>query len=226
MQKRQGFENGRGVLDPKLPVDIGAMTQRRRIVEAMIDSCAAKTYAGTTISDIVSGASISRTTFYKRFADKRACFDAAVDHCVEVLEEVAASHSGADSPPQALREATAALLALMAAKPALTQFAVGEAVAVEPAVIERFGAIAIPALEGLWERAGGSTRRHADPRLALGRVQVLIFDQLTSGGAAELPSLLLEVLYLVLLPFAGHDEALRQSRLAAEPGSDKLGAPR
>ena len=57
----------------------------------MIESCAEKTYAATTIADIVASARISRTTFYKHFADKRECFDAAIDYCIGELEGVAAS---------------------------------------------------------------------------------------------------------------------------------------
>ena len=83
MRKQGGSENSRSVLEPTLPVDLSAQQQRRKIVEAMIASVAEKTYAGTTISDIVSRAAVSRTTFYKRFGDKRACFDAALEQVRE-----------------------------------------------------------------------------------------------------------------------------------------------
>lgn len=222
MQKRSGSESGRGVLDPTLPVDLGAVTQRQRILDAMIESCAAKSYAATTISDVVSGASISRTTFYKRFPDKRACFEAAVDHCLELLQATAAeSHSEQDSPPQAVRRATAAVLELLAKRPDVAQVVTAEALSVDPAIVERYRELVLPAVEGLWERAGLSPGRHADPRLAVGRIQVLMLDQMTSGGTSGLPDLLPEVIYLLLLPFAGHDEALAQSRLAGEPSVDR-----
>jgi AcrR family transcriptional regulator len=217
MQKRSGSESVRGVLDPTLPEDLGALSQRQRIVDAMIASCAEKSYAATTISDVVSRASISRTTFYKRFPDKRACFEAAIDHCLELLEDAAAeSHSEQDPPSLAVRRATAAVLELLAAQPNVAQVVVAEALSVDPAVVERYRALVLPAVEALWLRAGKTSGRRADPRLAIGRIQVLILDRMTSGGAAGLPNLLPEVVYLVLLPFAGHDEALRQSRLAGE----------
>jgi AcrR family transcriptional regulator len=217
MQKRSGSESVRGVLDPTLPEDLGALSQRQRIVDAMIASCAEKSYAATTISDVVSRASISRTTFYKRFPDKRACFEAAIDHCLELLEEAAAaSHSEEDSPSQAVCRATAAVLELLAARPDVAQVVVAEALSVDPAVVERYRALVLPAVETLWLRAGKTSGLRADPRLAIGRIQVLILDRMTSGAAAGLPTLLPEVVYLLLLPFAGHDEALRQSRLASE----------
>lgn len=182
----------------------------------MIESCAVKTYAATTIGDIVGRASISRTTFYKRFADKRECFDAALDYCVEELRDAARdAHGDGDSPPEAVRKAVAASLALLASRPALAQLVMCEAVTVEPAVIERYRRILIPAIEGLWVAAGIPPSSHTDPRLAFGRAQVLIFSQIAAGRTAALSRLLPQVTYLAVLPFAGHAEALRQSRLAA-----------
>src|SRR5690242_8847608 len=125
--------------------------QRRRIVVAMIDSCAEKTCAATTIGDVVAAAHISRTTFYREFDDKRGCFDAALDYCIDELTAAAAAACSGDEPPaQAVREATAAVLELLAARPQLAHLLVGEAVAVEPAVVERYRQLVVPALARLW----------------------------------------------------------------------------
>ena len=212
----------RNVLDPTVPIDVGVLSQRRRIVEAMIESCAEKTYAATTIGDIVGRASISRTTFYKRFSDKRECFETALDCCIEELAAVARrSHSASDSPPEAVRKVAAATLELMAAKPALAQFVMGEAAAVEPTVVGRYRRIVIPAVEKLWGVTAEPREFHTDPLLAFGRAQVLIYNQIIAGRTAGLPELLPEIVYLALLPLAGHEEALKESRLSAgDTGSD------
>jgi AcrR family transcriptional regulator len=225
MQRQGSSETVPSVLEPTIPVDIGAQSQRRRIIDALIDSCAEKTYPATTIADIVRRASISRTTFYKRFPDKRGCFDAALDFCVEELRAAAiSSHSSADSPADAVRKATAAMLELMAANPALAQLTLGEAAAVEPAVIERYRMILIPAVERLWTAAGEPRRSHSDPRLAFGRAQVLIFNQVATGRTGELPELLPEIVYISVLPFAGHEVAKEQARLAGR-GTGSEGRP-
>ena len=203
------------MLEPTVPVDVGALSQRQRIVEAMISSCAEKSYAATTIADIVSGASISRTTFYKRFEGKRECFDAALDACIEDLSAAAASaHAADDAPAEAVRKAAAAMLELMAARPAVAQIVMGEAVSVEPAVVERYRKLLIPALQGLWG-AAGQTDAHTDPRLAFGRAQVLIYNQVLAGSVERLPELLPEIVYIGILPFAGHETALAEARLAS-----------
>src|SRR5215218_4732482 len=213
MQKQRGTETVRSVLEPTTPVDVGILWQQRRIVDAMIESCAEKTYAATTIADIVSRASISRTTFYKRFEGKRECFDAALDWCLGELREAASSsHSPDDLPPQAIRKAVAAMLELMAAQPALAQLVVGEAVAVDPTVAKRYRDFLIPAYERLWGDAA-TGQVHTDPRLSFGRAQVLVYNQILAGRTAELPQLLPDLVYIALLPFAGHEEALEQARL-------------
>lgn len=211
------------VLRPTTPPDIGERSQRRRIVDAIIDSCAEKTYAATTITDIVARAHISRTTFYKHFEDKRACFDAAIDHCIEQLAEVAtAAHAAEEEPPDAIRKSTAAVLEALAARPGLAQLLTGDAMAVDPSVIERYRKATIPAIEALWARAGEPPACHSDPRLAFGRGQVLILNQIATGDADRLLELLPEVVYLAVSPFGGHDEAIRQSQMAKESAPESV----
>ena len=223
MQKHRSSETPGSVLYPTTPRDIGHQTQRQRIIDAIIESCAEKTYAATTITDIVGRAKISRTTFYKQFEDKRACFDAAVEHCIERLQEVAASaHSPEDAPADAVRQAASAVLEALAARPGLAQMLTGDAVAVDPMVVEAYRRATIPALEALWERDGVKLEPHTDPRLAFGQAQVLILNQIATGKADRLPELLPEITYLAVSPYGGHEEAVRQSNLAGD--SEKRGA--
>jgi AcrR family transcriptional regulator len=215
MQKHQSSGSGSSVLSPTVPADIGETSQRQRIIEAMIDSCAEKTYAATTITDIVGRARISRTTFYKRFGDKRACFGATVDFCLAELQDAAReAYSPADAPPEAVRRATAAILAEMAARPAMAQLLTGDAVSVDPGVVLRYRKILIPALEGLWASAGRPTTSYIDPALAFSRAQLLVFNQTATGPSDDLLALLPDIVYLAVAPFGGHEEALAQARLA------------
>lgn len=205
--------------------DLGSADQRRRIVDAMIDSCAEKTYAATTITDIVARAHISRTTFYKQFDDKRACFDAAIADCIEQLQAVAAAaHSGEDEPADAVRKATSAVIEALAERPGLAQLLTGDAIAVDPRVIECYRKATIPALEAQWVRRDGSAETHSDPRLAFGKAQVLILNQIAIGKTDRLPELLPELVYLAVSPFGGHEEALHQAQLAGESATSDVGA--
>ncbi|MFL5872561.1 MAG: TetR/AcrR family transcriptional regulator [Solirubrobacterales bacterium] len=202
---------------PTISADIANQSQRQRIVDAIVESCAEKTYAATTISDIVARAHISRTTFYKHFDDKRACFDAALDHCLAELQEIAAdSHTDADPPADAARKAATAVLETLAARPGLAQLVTGDAIALQPKVVERYRQATVPALEGLWRRNGGTPQAHTDARLAFGQAQVLILNQIAIGEADHLPDLRGEIVYLAVSSYGGHEEALEQARIARE----------
>lgn len=222
MRKQSSSETGSSALALKTPTDVAEASQRHRIVEAMIASCAEKGYGGTTIGDIVGRARISRTTFYKRYGDKRTCFGAAVDFCVEELRRTASeARSPGDPPPRAVRKATGAILEAMAARPAVAQLLCADAAAVEPAVVDRYRRLVIPALEGLWDAAAAPRRSQLDPGLAFGRAQLLILSQIAAGKSSQLPDLLPEIVYLAIAPFAGHHAALEQVRLAAQPTDDR-----
>lgn len=228
MQKHRGSETRVSILQPTTPPDIAYHAQRKRIVDAMIESCAEKTYAATTITDIVSRARISRTTFYKQFEDKRTCFDAAVDYCLEELRRIAAAaHSPSNPPAEASRKAAAAVVEGLAERPGLAQLLTGDAIAVDPLVIELYRKATLPALENLWSKDGGKVDTHTDPRLAFGQAQVLILNQIAAGEVERLPELLPEIVYLAVSPYAGHEEALEQSRVVKNAKvSDTAGSDR
>lgn len=181
----------------------------------MVAACAEKTYAGTTIADVVSRASVSRTTFYKLFNGKRDCFDAAATRCIDrIAETVAAAAAGHDSPAEATRHGVVAMLELIAVEPELALVLSGDVVGVDPGLVERYAAFTVPALEGIWEREGLPPPKHLSPGLAFGRAQLLVFHEVAAGHPERLPALVPDIVYLAIAPFAGHDEALRQARLA------------
>jgi AcrR family transcriptional regulator len=182
----------------------------------MVACCAEKTYPAVTIADLVSRAAVSRTTFYKLFTDKRDCFDAAVTQCIErIAATLTAAAEGHDSPAEATRRATAAGLELLAAEPELALVLSGDVVGVDPDLVDHYGRFAIPAAEAMWAQGGEPPRKHISPGLAFGRAQLLVFHEVAAGRAERLPEHVPELVYLAIAPFAGHDEALRQARLAS-----------
>ena len=68
-------------------------------------------------------------------------------------------------------------------------------------------------------------RKHSSPGLAFGRAQLLIFNEVVAGRSAQLHTLYPEIVYLLLAPFVGHDEAIRESRIAQlRSGTDATAA--
>lgn len=202
-----------GVLTPSLPQDIGIRSQRQRILEAMAKSCAEKTYSATTIADIVGCASISRGTFYKHFTNKQECFYATADTFLVDLQgaaAVACTRSDDVSPVDAVRDVIAAVLEGLAAKPEQTKMLLVEAPIVDPEIVRRYRSFVLGALEGQLQPGGVVGDAKANPEIAFGRAKVLIADYVAAGRVEQLPSLLPELVYIALLPYAGQDMALAQ----------------
>jgi len=198
-----------------MPRDIGRRSQRGRILTALADSCAVKSFSATTIADVVGRASISRATFYKHFANKRECFDVAVGGFVAELTGVATeAQSSGESRPEAIRRAIGAVLDHLAANPAYSRLVVIEAPILEPSIIASHREQAVDALKGQWEMGKEGSEARADARLAFGRAHVLVADYVAAGKTKKLPELLPEIVYVLLLPFVGHKEALEQVKLA------------
>ncbi len=195
-------------------MDIGARSQKQRILGSVAENCAEKTFAATTIGDIVKGAGISRGTFYKHFENKRECFDAAVEvFLAELGEATVEAYSTADSKTEAVRDAITVLLERMAAKPEYAHMLLVEAPAVDPMIVQRYRRTAIDALQKDWQPRKGTQTGGADPEIAFGRAKVLIAHHLAGREIEQLPELLPELVYIALLPYVGHNRALKQAEL-------------
>lgn len=204
-----------GVLTPSLPQDIGVRSQRQRIFEAMAKSCAEKTYSATTIADIVGCASISRGTFYKHFANKQECFYATADAFLMDLQGAAAVAYARNEdalPVEAVRDVIAAVLQGLAARPEQTKMLLVEAPIVDPEIVRRYRSFVIGALEKQLQARGVAGGAQSNPEIAFGRAKVLIADYVAAGQVKELPTLLPELVYIALLPYAGQDAALAQAQ--------------
>lgn len=65
-------------------------SQRDRLLLGAVMAVSEKGFAATTVTDILRGAGVSRTTFYQLFDDKLDCFLAANRMASEVLTEIMA----------------------------------------------------------------------------------------------------------------------------------------
>ena len=77
------------------------MTQRERMLDAIVVAVAEKGFADATVADVVAHAAVSRRTFYEHFDDKLDCFLAAYETransvLAEIHERVSALEPGTD----------------------------------------------------------------------------------------------------------------------------------
>ena len=190
-------------------------SQRTRLEAAVVAVTAAKGYEATTVGDVLEEAGVGRETFYELFADKRDCMLAAHANLVDELEaRIRLAYLGDPAPwPQRVRAAVAEALGFFAERPPEARFMLVELFAVGPPARQRFqeGFNRFVALldEGLDEdQAGDGPVRPTS--LAVGAVAARTYEEVVVGRAAELPRLVPELTYELLVPFVG-EEAARET---------------
>lgn len=111
--------------------------QRERILAAARTAFAEHGYAAASIDEIVARARVSRTAFYRFFANKEECllalFAEAMERLGTSLAEIAA---GDDPPEEQIKAGVRAIVEGLASDPALARVVLIESVGATPAVEE------------------------------------------------------------------------------------------
>ncbi len=195
-------------------------SQRERLLAAVVRVTARKGYDATSVADILEEAGVGRESFYELFDDKLSCLLAAHDVLVDHLEAtVKAAYDGPGPWADRVRRSIAAMLEWFAADPAAARVTLVELAAVGSVSRERFQENFrrfTKLLEDGYDEVEVGAARPQAPELAIGVGIAKVYEEVVNGRAAELPSLLPELTYEVLVPFVGEEDARTQQRLAAE----------
>ena len=175
-------------------------------------------YRAATVADVLAEAGVSRSTFYKHFADKHECFLAAYDLAAErALAAIAEGCRGELPWPEQVRSELESLLELFVAEPELARTVVVEAsVAGAGARRRQWTATARVAL--LLESGRGRPAAEVPANtglMAIGAATTLLFDEIQLGRAAELPDRMPDLLFPLLVPYLGPAKA---TEAAADSG--------
>jgi AcrR family transcriptional regulator len=99
--------------------DVVLMSQRGRLLEAVVEAVAELGYSATTVQEITRRARVSRTTFYEQFANKEECFFVAYEAGTRAhLEHMRQAIRRTDGWLTQLSEGVCAYVELLAAQPA------------------------------------------------------------------------------------------------------------
>ncbi|MBS1880500.1 MAG: TetR/AcrR family transcriptional regulator [Actinobacteria bacterium] len=194
-----------------LPREVVTSSQRTRLEAAVVEVTAAKGYEATTVGDVLERAGVGRETFYELFTDKRDCTLVAHDRLVDELEaRIRIAYLGPAPWPERAREAVATALAFFAERPPVARFMLVELFAIGAPARERFqqGFNRFVALleEGLDEDPGDGVPVRPTS-LAVGAVAARTYEEVLVGRASELPQLVPELTYELLVPFVGEAAA-------------------
>jgi AcrR family transcriptional regulator len=123
-----------------MPRDEADRNQRERLFAATVATVAEKGYEATTVADLVELSGVSRSAFYRHFEDKKECFLTAAESLIgPTLEAIEKAETGTTGEER-LRQATDALLGLIAYQPAASKMCFVEVYAAGPdgvLVVER-----------------------------------------------------------------------------------------
>jgi AcrR family transcriptional regulator len=179
---------------PSREPELSARNQRERLYGATVATVSELGYRETRVADLIALSGVSRSSFYRHFADKRECFLATVD---AIAEAAATAVSGALEGPgdweMRVRASLDALVELVVAQPAAAQLCFVEVHAAGPEAVElverrarKVGRLVAAALEESPERRG---MPNDVVRAVLGGVRKVIQTRLRLGRQGELPEL-------------------------------------
>jgi AcrR family transcriptional regulator len=204
-----------------LPRSFVVQNQRERILAAVADVSSAASFADMSVEDIISAAGVSRRTFYEHFKNKQDAFLAAYDEAAkQLLTAVRAAYESSKGFADRVRAGLEAFLGLLAADPAFARMCIVEVMAAGAEAVQRrndaMRAFATLIEENARELLDESPPSPIAAETAVGGVYDVIYTRIQNGEVAKLPELAPDLVYSVLLPYVGPEEAR-----AARPGGDR-----
>ncbi len=122
----------------RLTMDQVAASQRRRLIDAMVQLAGGRGYASTPVTDIIERAEVSRKTFYEHFADRESLLLAAFDATSSVaLDEVWGASQRAGGPRRRMEALMGRLCSVAQESPNAFALSTIEIAAADPAGLER-----------------------------------------------------------------------------------------
>lgn len=207
-----------------IPREVVAESQRDRILKAMTIAAGRSGFRDAHITEVVHRAGVSRRTFYEHFKGKEECFAAAYARSMEQLWQLTLrDFEVEDEWVDGLRAGLAAMLSALSRRPEVASVCFVEVLAAGPLAAAQRDA-AMREFLPLFERAPTEVPRtlRIFEALGLGRVADLgavLHREIAGGRVEELPELLPELMYMMVLPFLGPQAAGGELERAPDGGA-------
>ena len=192
-------------------------SQRDRLLDAMASCCAEKRYAEVSVGDVVARAGVSRSTFYNLFDDKEACFLDAYDEILGhfVTEVMNAMRTPGLSWEDQAENGLRAALAFMSSEPHFSRMCIVDVFSAGSAALERYlSAIRVLAAFINRNRDRSGSQAEIPDEIAnylISGAVVVIRSKVVEGDTASLPTVGPDIIYGVLCPYVGQEEALERA---------------
>lgn len=180
-----------------------------RAIRAFAVVAADRGYAAASVEEVVKRASMSPTTFYAEFADKREVMLAAIDSAgAQMVAATLPAFRRNPDWPSAVRTAFVDLLAYLASRPALTRLVFVEAYAAGPEALQR-RAEALEPLTALLApgRIGGRGLPQGANEVVWAAIIAQIGRRVREAGPNSLPALEPILTFMAVNPYLGPEAA-------------------
>lgn len=220
-----------GAADHAIAADSVPDIQRARVLAGIVEVAREHGVARVTVAHIVARSGVSRRTFYEFFADREACFLAAMELALERgAARVVSAYEQADDAPagdepglasraaiawrERIRAGLRALLEFLDDEPGLGGLCVVDALGAEPSAQERRAEIVRVLVDAVDAGAGEARAGLAPTRMTaegvVGGVLGVLYSRITERDPRPLSRLLSPLMAMIVLPYMGPSAAARE----------------
>ena len=186
--------------------------KREKILEGMLEAAGAEGYDAASVRTVLGRTGLYRQAFYDNFADKDACYLAALEMGIGRLEAlVTRAAASEESWRGKLRAGLGALLDCLDAEPDFGRGVIVEVHAAGPEALARRAEAMKRAADFIDLARGESDESESPPQIApegiVAGIHAIVHSRLSTGATDGFRGLLPEFMYFAVLPYFGADAA-------------------
>jgi AcrR family transcriptional regulator len=193
--------------------------KREKILEGMLEAVGAEGYDGTSVRTVLDRTGLYRQAFYDNFADKDACYLAALGMGIGRLEAIAARAAASEEGWRAkLRAGLGALLDRLDAEPDFGRGVIVEVHAAGPEALARRAEAMKRAADFIDLARVETDESESPPQIApegiVAGIHAIVHSRLSTGATDGFRGLLPEFMYFAVLPYFGAEAAAAEMQAA------------
>jgi AcrR family transcriptional regulator len=199
-------------LPPSPKLELVNSPKREKILEGMLEAVGAEGYDATSVRTVLARTGLYRQAFYDEFADKDACYLAALEMGIGRLEAVVRRGAAGEEGWRAeLRAGLGALLDRLDAEPDFGRGVIVEVHAAGPEALARRAEALKRAADFIDLARLDAGESESPPQIApegiVAGIHAIVHSRLSTGATDGFRGLLPEFMYFAVLPYFGAEAA-------------------
>jgi AcrR family transcriptional regulator len=193
--------------------------KREKILEGMLEAVGAEGYDSTSVRTVLDRTGLYRQAFYDNFADKDACYLAALEMGIARLEGVVVRAAASEKSWRGkLRAGLGGLLDQLDDEPDFGRGVIVEVHAAGPEALARRAEAMKNAADFIDLARGEAGGAESPPQIApegiVAGIHAIVHSRLSTGATEGFRALLPEFMYFAVLPYFGADAASAEMQAA------------